>query len=140
MIKKIFSFSIDKRSRFHLFVFLIVSLPFINSCYITSSSRSAITYDVKIISDPPGARIEINGNYVGDAPLEVKIEGTSDRYFKNDTEMVAYPIYEGQLIERKSFDKYLNLYGISGDKIPERILFVMMTRGTNKYDIKIQKK
>ena len=35
------------------------------------SPTPALTIKISIISDPPGARIEINNNYVGDASLEV---------------------------------------------------------------------
>ena len=117
-----------------LLICLLTFLPINNSCYVTSSSRTGTFYDVEIISDPPGARIELDGNYVGDAPIKVKIEGNSNREFKKNTEIVANPIYEGQLTERRNF------YTYDKNKIPERILIVMMTRAPNKYDIKINKK
>lgn len=33
------------------------------------------TYVTKVISEPPGARIELDNDYIGDAPLEIQWEG-----------------------------------------------------------------
>jgi hypothetical protein len=95
-----------------------------NSCYVTSSSGTKNQFDVQILSEPPGANIEINGKYVGDAPIIVKIEGFGDQTFNKSTEITALPIHPEQFVQRKNFygghpTRSLN------DKIPERILFVM---------------
>ena len=95
-----------------------------NSCYVTSSLSTKNQFDVQIISDPPGARIEINGNYVGDAPLTVKIEGFRDRTFNKTTVIIANPIYAGQYVQVKSFVGNTAVRELN-DKIPERILFIM---------------
>jgi PEGA domain len=46
---------------------------------------------VQIVSQPTGARIEVNGQYVGDAPVSVDIEASTDGRFWRDTIIKAYP-------------------------------------------------
>jgi PEGA domain len=46
---------------------------------------------VQIVSQPTGARIEVNGQYVGDAPVSVDIEASTDGRFWRDTIVKAYP-------------------------------------------------
>ncbi len=41
---------------------------------------------VLIVSEPAGAQIEINGQYVGDCPTTVEIEASSDGRFWKDTD------------------------------------------------------
>lgn len=43
--------------------------------------NGTIAYDVLIESTPPGARIEANGQYIGDAPVHLKIFGDPDGTF-----------------------------------------------------------
>ena len=118
---------------------LLVFLPVFSTCYVSTPSSSNNLFEVQIISDPPGARIEVNDNYIGDAPLTVKIEGYSDRTFKKETIIVANPIIAGQYVQRKRFwggyTRELN------DRIPERILFIMnLNKAPTQYDIDINKK
>lgn len=115
-----------------LLISLLALIPIYISCKVTSQSSPKNQFDVQIISDPPGARIEINGNYVGDAPLSVKIEGFSDRTFNKNTVIIANPIYAGQYVQQKSFIGSPSLRDYNA-KIPERILFIMdLGRAPNK--------
>jgi hypothetical protein len=50
---------------------------------------------VEITSIPPGAKIEINGRYVGDAPVRVDIDSTPTGRFWRDTIVKAYPADKG---------------------------------------------
>ena len=50
---------------------------------------------VEITSIPPGAKIEINGRYVGDAPVRVDIDTTPTGRFWRDTIVKAYPADKG---------------------------------------------
>jgi hypothetical protein len=50
---------------------------------------------VEITSIPPGAKIEINGRYVGDAPVRVDIDTTPNGRFWRDTIVKAYPADKG---------------------------------------------
>lgn len=57
-----------------------------------------------IISDPAGARIEINNDYIGMTPIKTKIQRvcTSDRYFSGDSiDINAIPSKPGQCVQRK---------------------------------------
>ena len=60
-----------------------------------------------IESDPPGARIEINNQYVGTTPLRVDIPRRSDFNWDSmewDTisvKIIAYPIFHGQQVQVK---------------------------------------
>jgi PEGA domain-containing protein len=82
--------------------------------------------ETQIISEPPGARIEINGNYVGDAPLTVELAQRGD-YFDEDTVVRAIPHEEGDYAQTKRFLTNDPWYhpGFVGDKIPSRIFFNM---------------
>jgi hypothetical protein len=74
---------------------------------------------VLIVSQPPGARIEINGQYVGDTPTTVEVE-TSDGRFWRDTIVKAYPADKG-------YTQILAFNGKSrwaiSDVVPPRIFF-----------------
>jgi PEGA domain len=76
--------------------------------------------DVLIVSEPAGAKIEINGQYVGDAPTTVQIESSSDGRFWRDTIIKAYPKDTG-------YTQILAFNGKSrwaiSDLIPPRLVF-----------------
>jgi hypothetical protein len=92
-------------------------------------SSKPVPYEPKktqIISEPPGARIEINDNYVGDAPITVELAQRGD-YFDEDTVVRAIPAEEGDYTQTKRFltgDPWYHP-GSAGDKIPSRIFFNM---------------
>ena len=50
-------------------------LPFLVGC------GSLPAFKIAIDSDPPGARIEVNGEYIGVAPTTYTIRGNDDRSF-----------------------------------------------------------
>ena len=50
---------------------------------------------IEITSNPPGAKIEINGRYVGDAPVTVDVDTTPTGRFWRDTIVKAYPTDKG---------------------------------------------
>jgi hypothetical protein len=63
---------------------------FINGC----TSHTAIDRprkEVRIVSVPPGARIQVNGRNVGDAPVTVQIEMSQSGRFWRDTIVQADP-------------------------------------------------
>ena len=80
----------------------------------------------QIISEPPGARIEINGSYVGDAPITVELAQRGG-YFDEDTVVRAIPSEGGDYPQTKRFLTSDPWYhpGFAGDKIPARIFFNM---------------
>jgi hypothetical protein len=86
---------------------------------------------VEIISDPAGARIEINDNYVGDTPITVEL-AQNDGQFTQFTVIRALPNEAGDYVQSKYFlfqpaTDYGSGYrtAAKGDQIPSRILFDM---------------
>jgi hypothetical protein len=75
---------------------------------------------VQIVSQPAGAKIEVNGQYVGDAPLTVDIEASNDGRFWRDTVIKAYPADTGYT-QIKAFNGK-SRWAIS-DMVPSRIFF-----------------
>jgi len=103
---------------------------------------SSVPYEPKktqIISEPPGARIEVNNNYVGDAPVTVELPQRGD-YFSEDTVVRAIPTEGGDYVQIKQFDSNDQWYhpGKTGDKIPSRLFFDMHLGPVNPaIDVKV---
>ena len=72
-------------------------------------------YVVEIISEPPGAKIEINGEYIGIAPLRYVINRSIN--YVESFNVIAYPVTTGQSIQVKNF--------VAGEVVPRRICFNM---------------
>ncbi len=115
-------------------LFMSCAIFFISGCMTLPNSDSAIhPYQVNIVTDPPGARIEINKNYAGDSPLTVNVLGHPNGTFFYTTHIVAYPIYSGQCVQYKRFSETMCISGIGcsvdsigrGDPIPQTIFFDM---------------
>jgi hypothetical protein len=102
------------------------SLAIFVVCFLLSSgcaSHSDISrpkQSVQIVSEPTGARIEVNGRYVGDAPTTVEIEVSPHGRFWRDTIIKAYPKDTGY-IQIKAFNGESH-WSIC-DAIPARISF-----------------
>jgi hypothetical protein len=75
---------------------------------------------VQIVSQPPGAQIEVNGQYVGDAPTTVEIETSTDGRFWKDTVIKAYPKETGYTQVRVFNGK--SRWAIS-DMVPSKLFF-----------------
>jgi PEGA domain len=93
-------------------------------------SYEARTKKVEILSDPAGARIEVNDNYVGDAPITVEIPQRAG-YFTQNTVIRALPTQGGDYVQAKYFSGsipdawYPETVGAKRDQIPSRIFFDM---------------
>jgi hypothetical protein len=100
--------------------YLIAALSLINSGCASHPQAARPRQKVLIVSEPAGAKIEINGQYVGDAPRSVEIEASSDGRFWRDTIIKAYPADTGytQVIAFNGKSRW----AIS-DAIPPRIFF-----------------
>jgi hypothetical protein len=92
------------------------------SAYHPVQSAPPLNKSVEIISEPAGARIEID-DYIGNAPLSVGIPQT-DGYFKKQTVIRAIPTEPGDYVQTKLFWG-TGADGSYGSKIPSRILFDM---------------
>ncbi len=87
--------------------------------------NGTIAYCVLVESSEPGARIEANGDYAGQAPLKLKIFGDRDGTFHNfgsyDYIIKAYPVRPGQEVQVKYFRT--GGWFTAEDMIPKRVFF-----------------
>jgi len=63
------------------------------------------TYATEVVSQPPGARIEVNDEYKGDAPLVLEWSSQAG-YFAGKVVIRALPIHPGQQVHEKTFDPF----------------------------------
>jgi hypothetical protein len=111
-------------SVFVYFVSCLVCLPLIGCGGLSK-------FQIAIDSDPEGARVEVNNDYIGKTPTTFKIEGNGDRSFNGSwiqgsmIEFVATPPSgdNNLFVQRKTFRP--SAFFQQGDHIPERILFDM---------------
>jgi len=91
-----------------------------------------------IILDPPGAKIEINNQYVGDTPLTLHINRIFNSNIIFDKEMgywtsfdiKAYPVHSGQYTQTKYIDM--------NEPTPTKVYFNMnLGPATREYNINI---
>ena len=86
-----------------------------------------IAYQVQVESSDPGARIEVNNDYIGKTPLTFKVWGDKDGTFHNfgsqDYIVRAYPENTNQFVQTKIFRT--GGWFSAEDKIPGRIYFDM---------------
>jgi len=106
------------RSRLAVWVISAVCFLLCSGC-ASHSNNPLPRQSVQIVSEPPGARIEINGRYAGDAPTTVEIESSPHGRFWKDTIIKAYP--KTGYIQIKAFNGE-SRWSIS-DPIPGRISF-----------------
>ena len=86
-----------------------------------------MAYDVLVDATPPGARIEANGQDVGQTPVHIKIFGDRDGTFHDFGSpwyvVKAFPIETNQFPQVRFFGTG-HLFGPE-DRIPSKILFDM---------------
>jgi hypothetical protein len=80
------------------------------------AAATAAMKTIQIISDPPGARIEVNDDYVADAPISITVP-TDRAKFTKVTIIRATPTLQGKYVQSKHFD--------ATSKVSSRILFSM---------------
>jgi PEGA domain len=107
-------------------VFAAISVSLAASIFLICSGCASHTQVVRqrlnlqIASQPVGAKIEVNGQYVGDAPLTVQIEASNDGRFWKDTIIKAYPADKGYTQIRAFNGK--SRWTIS-DMVPSKLFF-----------------
>ena len=75
-------------------------------------------YKVEVISDPPGARVEVNNDFVCDAPCTISLEGWQGRRESaKRLEIRAIPNAAGEYQQVKFIQP--------GEPIPHKMLFAM---------------
>ncbi len=98
-------------------------------CASTGGTKAHPEYQVEtlITSEPSGARIEINGNYIGDTPVTTRIRHyPEDRVVMGRVVVRATPKEpEGQYIQIKAFNGPQHPFDPNRDVVPERIFFDM---------------
>ena len=86
-----------------------------------------MAYDVLVEASPPGARIEVNGQDMGEAPLHIKIFGDPDGTFHDFGSyyyfVKAAPVSTNQYVQTRLFRTGHLL--TPEDHIPSRIYFDM---------------
>jgi hypothetical protein len=96
-----------------------------------------IAYTIEIETSEPGARIEVNGDYVGNAPTSVKVFGDKDGTFHNfgsdEYVIQAFPVKPGQKVQTKVF--YTGKWFGNEDQIPKRLFFDFNISDTGKFTI-----
>ena len=98
-----------------LFAFGLVACE--SSTPIASTQpRPTATKTIQINADSPGVRIEVNGDYVGDAPASITVP-TDRAKFTKVTIIRATPTLQGEYVQSKHFD--------ATSEVPSRILFSM---------------
>jgi hypothetical protein len=93
--------------------------------------HNTMAYDVLVEASPPGARIEVNGQDVGDAPVHIKIFGDPDGTFHDFGSFYyvvkALPVSTNQFSQTRLFRTGHMLAG--EDHIPSKIYFDMNRQG-----------
>jgi len=89
--------------------------------------QGTVLYEVKVEASDPGAKIEANGDYVGEAPCVLKIYGDPDGTFHNfgryDYTVRAFPAKPGQHEKVKTYRT--GGWFTPEDQIPKQIYFDM---------------
>jgi hypothetical protein len=89
--------------------------------------HGTIAYDVLIEASEPGARIEANGEHLGNTPLRLKIFGDTDGTFHDFGSyhyvIRAFPLHTNQFPQVRFFRTGRSF--TPQDRIPERIFFDM---------------
>jgi hypothetical protein len=87
--------------------------------------HGTVPYDVLIEASAPGARIEVNGDYVGNAPLNLKVYGDKDGTFHDFGSyyylIKALPLTTNQYAQVRAFQTGHMM--TPEDRIPQRIYF-----------------
>jgi hypothetical protein len=89
--------------------------------------HGTMAYNVRVEASEPGARIEVNGEYVGNAPIDIKIFGDRDGTFHDFGSYYyvirALPVATNQYVQTRVFGTGRGF--THQDHIPDRVYFDM---------------
>ncbi len=130
--------------KIQLVLFVSVIMMFLSACtqgFEVSPKSEIKPFRIKIISEPSGAKIEVNNNYVGETPVTIKVDGwESTRTFTRTTSIIAHPVRVGGEVQSKVFVGWSEPDYTYGDKIPKIIYFNMnLVRIPEQLDLHITK-
>jgi hypothetical protein len=80
------------------------------------------TQNVHVLSDPPGARVVVNRNYIGDTPCQTTFDLDMSSTLRRSYEVVVYPPSGSEEIPAQY--RYLSRW----DDPPERMFFYFKPR------------
>jgi hypothetical protein len=93
--------------------------------------------DMRVISQPPGARIELNGGFMGETPLSIKVPCTNDERFLEFVTIRALPTVEGHYTQTKFFSGGNTV--LQNDHVPATIFFDMrLGRSNPSIDVNVR--
>ena len=108
-------------------------LVIVSFCLLLSGCA---TYTTQVISDPPGARIEVDGAYLGDAPMVITWKTLWPGGLLGGYEfhrINALPTHAGHCVQSKTFS------GALGERLPNRIFFdTGLCRQTPAIDVNVR--
>lgn len=111
-----------------------IAIPLLAAVLCGCASKGPPMFDIQIESDPQGARIEVNNEYVGQTPTTYKIRGNEDRSFNgswvqaSNISFVATPPHDAPGLFRQEKHFSPSAFFKQGDHIPEKIFFDMHTQ------------
>lgn len=92
----------------------------------TGPSKSNPAIVTEILSDPPGARIEVNGNYIGETPARVTLDqAIGDHVVVGRQTITATPKEAGQYAQMKVFQGPEYPFDPRKDVAPKTVFFNM---------------
>lgn len=99
-------------------------------CSSTSRFEKEHSVVTEIISDPPGARIEINGDYIGETPLETRIRNhPGDKVVMGKVTIRALPTKAGHYVQSMILQGPQFMFDPHRDVVPKKIFFDMSLSG-----------
>ncbi len=102
-------------------LFAVALVGLFAGCQTTQQPNYVVT---EIISEPPGAKIEVNGNYIGNAPVKTKIRTHRDGVVLHRTVIRAIPTESGHFVQKKVFHAPRFPFD-NRDQAPHRVFFDM---------------
>jgi hypothetical protein len=120
------------KMKYLIFACLITLAALLTGCEtvppgVERGPHGTIAYDILVEASDPGARIEANGEYVGNTPVHLKVFGDRDGTFHDSGNyeyvIQAFPLATNQYAQIRAFGTGRGW--THADQIPQRIYFDM---------------
>ena|SRR5258706_16134815 len=109
--------------KFVTFFYCLVAATLVGCASTGLPPDGKVPYQVSIETSEPGAKIEVDGDYVGVSPITVTVMGDRDGTFHSfgrpDWTIKAYPLHDGQYVQTKTY--HTGAWFQPDDKIPKKI-------------------